>query len=509
MYRDHGYTSASVSNKLEWKENQRQVDIVISVNEGLQVLIDSISITGQNKDYTSEILSELTISHQSPFLKKKIEENEIIISRYIGEKGYPNVKVNSNIIFNEEKTGVKIQYAIEEGKFVRMGESFFRGNFKTREHILKKKMLLSDGEPFSLIKMVEGQRNIRNMNLFNSVKYKAFGLSERRDTVTLFVDIDEKESYSTDFGLGFVSHEDVYAKIKATNLNLAGLNKNLVINGRVSIKEQWTGISFIEPDLWEKPISAFIDLSAKRVIDDKDSYWLLGPSIGLQRKIGKNIFTNISVTYELRKLFSVSDPTRNILKFSPSINYDNRDSFTRPQKGLYSALNLIFAKGLGKSYDDFIKSKFDFRFYLTPLKNLTIAARNQFWHVTPYGRINTLPVDQKFSIGGPLTVRGFRNDIRFSYKNNDKFTGYAAYIGNMEFRIDVGFNFELALFLDAGGLGNNFFQNRWFGTRFTAGGGLRYHTPIGPVGLLYGFKINRKPDEKEYGAPIFSIGYMF
>ena len=44
--------------------------------------------------------------------------------------------------------------------------------------------------------------------------------------------------------------------------------------------------------------------------------------------------------------------------------------------------------------------------------------------------------------------------------------------------------------------------------RPSAGAGLRYITPIGPIGFLYGFKLDRE-DEESLGRLHFSLGYTF
>jgi len=44
--------------------------------------------------------------------------------------------------------------------------------------------------------------------------------------------------------------------------------------------------------------------------------------------------------------------------------------------------------------------------------------------------------------------------------------------------------------------------------RASVGIGLRYITPIGPMGLLYGYKLNRKDGESP-GKINFSVGYTF
>ena len=81
--------------------------------------------------------------------------------------------------------------------------------------------------------------------------------------------------------------------------------------------------------------------------------------------------------------------------------------------------------------------------------------------------------------------------------------------GNMEARIDLGGNFELPLFYDIGRIGKALVDHETADKlRSSVGIGLRYITPIGPIGILYGRK--RDPvDGESSGEFHFAIGYTF
>jgi outer membrane protein insertion porin family len=81
-------------------------------------------------------------------------------------------------------------------------------------------------------------------------------------------------------------------------------------------------------------------------------------------------------------------------------------------------------------------------------------------------------------------------------------------VGSLEARIDLGKNFEGSLFYDTGRLSRtkNSIGSDEF--RSSIGVGLRYITAIGPVGILYGHKLDRKDGESS-GRFHFSIGYTF
>jgi outer membrane protein insertion porin family len=116
--------------------------------------------------------------------------------------------------------------------------------------------------------------------------------------------------------------------------------------------------------------------------------------------------------------------------------------------------------------------------------------------------------DQLFYLGGSTNVRGFdENMLRFN-TNNDPVGALSTASGTVEARIDLGNQIELCFFTDSGSLGQYQASNISNGFRTSAGLGLRYLTPIGPIGLVYGFKLDREPGEAP-GRFHISIGYTF
>jgi outer membrane protein insertion porin family len=81
--------------------------------------------------------------------------------------------------------------------------------------------------------------------------------------------------------------------------------------------------------------------------------------------------------------------------------------------------------------------------------------------------------------------------------------------GNAELRVTLVHGFLLALFLDGGSVwlhGN--VPDGGFDFRESAGAGLRYITPIGPMGIDWGRKLDPKPGES-LSEWHFTIGAVF
>ena len=193
---------------------------------------------------------------------------------------------------------------------------------------------------------------------------------------------------------------------------------------------------------------------------------------------------------------------------TPAIRWDTRDSFIQPHRGGLTSLAVDISRGLESSLDNFVKYKLDLRGYHSPFSRLILAGRFFAGYIQPYGVDGQVPEDQLFFLGGTNSIRGFsENMLRFS-TDLDPVGGRLAMAGNAEVRYEVAGSWELTVFVDAGTVQkttDDLGDDSW---RWSTGLGVRYLTPIGPVGLLYGHKLDRRSGESP-GQFHISIGYTF
>jgi len=128
--------------------------------------------------------------------------------------------------------------------------------------------------------------------------------------------------------------------------------------------------------------------------------------------------------------------------------------------------------------------------------------------VVPYSESELVPDDQLFFLGGIRDVRGFEENLLRFDSSGDPVGGRTAIVGSVEARFDLGLNFELTCFFDIGSVQDALVDEGSEEFRPSAGLGLRYITPIGPMGILYGHKLDRQPGE-DAGRFHISIGYSF
>ena len=360
------------------------------------------------------------------------------------------------------------------------------------------------------------------MDIFHSAQFKTIGLKEKNRQVNLFTELEEEKPYYLNTGLGYESNIGFYAKLKVGDKNLFGTNKNAWFESEFSQIGYLVKLGLLEPRLLGTRITSAFDIYKERKEEFSKNFGtdVLGSSLNFSRKITPNLTTGLGFRFEQREQFTTDswraepgvDPSefekRIVLAMTPSVAYDTRDSFIRPRKGFFSALSVDFSKGLEKELDDFIRGMVDVRCYITPISRITFAWLGRAGHVEPYSSDKSIPADQLFFLGGTSDVRGYKENLLLFDDNGDPIGGRTSVAGSLEGRIDLGKNFELALFYDIGRLSDTEGVDDSGGFRSTVGTGLRYITPIGPIGILYGHKLDKKSGESD-GRFHFSIGYTF
>jgi outer membrane protein insertion porin family len=130
--------------------------------------------------------------------------------------------------------------------------------------------------------------------------------------------------------------------------------------------------------------------------------------------------------------------------------------------------------------------------------------------------VEELPASERFFAGGDTTIRGFALDTVGTpatiSTNGFPRGGNAVLILNTELRLPVWREVGAALFADGGNVFDRVTNFDFGELRGALGFGLRYRSPVGPIRIDVGFKLDRR----EIGGGLepravwhFSIGQAF
>jgi outer membrane protein insertion porin family len=183
-----------------------------------------------------------------------------------------------------------------------------------------------------------------------------------------------------------------------------------------------------------------------------------------------------------------------------SIIQDKRDDPTDAHRGIYTTLNLSYAPGVLGSQTHFARGQFRNSTYHALGRDWVFARSTQFGLISRFSGRPGIPLAERLYSGGSTSIRAFPD---FQAGPRDLTTGFplggnVLFNNTFELRFPLyGDNLAAVLFHDAG---NVYSSLNAFSLRFrqrdlqdfnytvqSAGFGLRYRTPIGPIRLDFSF----------------------
>ena len=337
----------------------------------------------------------------------------------------------------------------------------------------------------------------------------------------LKIDVTEKSTGSFSFGAGYGNADKFYGTASIAERNLFGRGQRLELKAALGSKTQNVNLTFTEPYLFDIPLSGTIDFyNWKYDYDeyDKDSF---GVGIGFSYPIFNYTRARFKYVYDLADISNISDEAPESIKelsgenvkssVKSSLRYDSRDNTFVPTGGSNHGLSFEFA-GLGGDIG-FMKYIGDTTVYIPLFWGLLFAPHLEAGYVNKTKHYN-LPDYEKFYLGGIGSLRGFKRDDLAPKDSNGNSIGGDKYV---QLNVDLVF----PLLKDQGVYGGIFFDTgRVYGDnetveldpsdlRQSAGLGLRWLSPMGPVRIEYGFILDPEDDDSGPGNWEFSMASAF
>ncbi len=517
LYREKGFYHARIEDGTTFSDDGSRADILIEINEENQVWVSSVRFDGLTSVPEAQALRMLRLSPGVVFKDEVVQRDQTELAALISETGHPHVQVNSSVAMSDDGRSADIVYHINEGPEVKMGRTFVTGNLRTRPGIIKQEMELAKEAPFSLKKLVKSQQNLRSLQIFKSVDFKSVGLKEKEDRVHLFVETLENKPFFIELDIGYNSEQGGCGKVALGDHNLLGFNRDGYFSGKISETGYRGDLGVRSPRfLFPQTSSVFnLHIEKSEAFNQDFGVRTRGASFGINRQWLPALSTSIAADTEKRRQYPLSSSAaedeiydnRQTVSLTPGIVYNTRDNNIIPTNGVMGTCNITFSRGINNQPDDFIKYQGSLHFYHTLFEHITLAVTGRAGYIDPKSASIAVADDQLFFLGGISSVRGYPENLLLRDDNDDPVGGRRSLSGTIEARMPVKNILSLVLFYDAGKLDRTYTPADT-GIRSSVGLGLGYRTPVGPLSLYYGYKLNRKPGESS-GRFHFSIGYTF
>ena len=520
-YLSRGYTDTRVDASIKWTQGNgnQYADVNFDISEGYRKITASLEITGLPGSLEAEIRQLIKTRAGEPYIKSVVQKDRQEIIAFLARKGYIYATVEAHITKGEKKEEVAVKFIINpEVKAVAGGVWAF-GNLRTKDSILLRHATIETNAPVSLDNYLVWQKDVRNLNCVEKANFKVIGLQENHDTLFFLAEVEEKKPYYMEFATGYDTARDAYFRVSVGDRNFMGMNRILSLDAEISGVGYEARAGLEEFDFLSQYIVTELSVytSKEELKNQTFGTETIGTTLSFEKDLSTSLKIGTSLSVEIREQFEVStspdhDPddfdTRGVFNFTPFITWSSVDSFVKPTKGFYFNVSAGYNKDVLEDLDHFIKYRAKAKYYYQPFSRLVLAFQGMYGFIQNLSGTDNLPDDQLFFLGGISDVRGFNENELVLNSLGDPVGGEIQIAASIEARIDLGMNFELPLFLDIGSIRETDLEDEPDEFRFTVGTGLRYMTPVGPVGLLYGYKLNPEDGEDESEVH-FSIGYTF
>jgi len=522
LYAALGYIDANIKEPEAVINRQTgSADIIIDVDEGEKTVVSSLELATADSSIKDDLVRVIGIRAGDPYNEVDISDARLRVLQYYSQKGGSNVDVT--VVRHIENHKATVVFRITELPKKIWGRTVVEGNKKTKYEVVRRELLRRENRPYTSQELSEERQKLYKLGLFTNVEIEA--ISGHNDENDVLVRVEEGNAGSVEFGFGYAEVEKFRAFFEVGYKNLWGMNRQISLRTELSSFEKRFLLQYDEPWFFNRPLpfKAFFLHENKKVlnISDKsiryrlDRYTITG---GVENKIGETLKGELYYDFSLVRTSDVQPDviltkedtgTLAISSIRPALIYDTRDNQFEPNKGVMAGISMKIASSLLFSETNFAKiSVFGNTYHKISGRNvLALSLRGGMaYH---FGKTQELPLVERFFLGGRSTVRGYDQDtLGPRGKDNNPIGGNAFIMGNVEMRTAAGKGIGVVTFMDFGNVWLKLGDIRPADLRYTAGLGLRYKTPVGPLRVDYGYKLNRPPGEGK-GAIHFSIGHAF
>jgi len=548
FYERRGFPDVKVDYEAKEGNRSWKKKVIFKITEHQPIIIKNLTYSCQADSATkSYILESIDFNKTKKKLPYQPGKRYATINQPDVKGGLINTMKNLGFAYARVTIAAQVDSAfkqadlnitLEPGPKTYIDSVEVTGRYNVSENFVIRQSGLKKGQLFSAKKLQDSQRELFNHPLF---RFATIGVPKQPhdSSIVLQVRVRENALHTISGKVGFGRDEYARGEVTWTNRNIWNLGHQFTTSARASFIEQRLSMDYLLPYIFNNKSSIVINPFGQH---------LLEPSYELFRYGFNNSFvyqytrsTTGSISYELTRnreltqntFSNLPDSVRkyNISAIQLSGYYGQ--GFLGNQVGWVVQPYAEFSGLLGSAAFKFEKLSLDVRRYFQLNKSLKLAGRVQGGTIF-YTQSDSLPSNIRFYAGGTNTVRGWSRqslgpkrvilDENGNFKRYVPTGGHVLFNFNVELRQQLDFfinGLGLAVFLDGGQVWSDIKDTGNRPIQYGAGGGFRYQSPIGPVRVDIGYKLNPTDQDldiyqgQDYGGPInhfaihFSVGQAF
>jgi outer membrane protein insertion porin family len=526
LYNNHGYLDFRIdSTQVEISPDKSKIYLTINVTEGKKYRIKDIRLAGDMLGLEPEFQELIKIKPGSVYNASEVNELGKQIQNKLSSLGYAFAKATPvPEVSGPDSDEVSILYTIDPGRRAYVRKVNITGNTRTRDEVIRREVRQYEANWFDSDKVAISRDRIDRLGFFETVEAEPHPVTGSPDQVDLDIKVKERPTGNISLGAGYSTSEGIILSGGFSQNNVFGTGNSLSLEVNTSKSMRTYAATYAQPYLTTSGISQTWDIYDRKVdLDELDisdvAYETYGAGVTYGIPISENDQIFIGPKVEMTRVYlRTASPYRyynfrdefgkdpKALSMTLGWSRDTRDNVLAPTRGRYQRLSGEITMPV---FDmRYYKTSYQFQQYLPLSKSWTLAFNTELGYGGGFGG-KEYPFFKNFYAGGIGSVRGFDTSSLGPRDENDDAMG-----GNKK----VNFSLELLApipgadrtlrvfgFLDGGNVWGKTYQSSTKSyvnqnvslsdLRYSAGIGVAWISPMGPLKLSFAFPLNDKSSD--------------
>lgn len=471
--------------------NQRKAcwQVDIKVEPGEPVIIDAvvIEVTGEAQTDTEfrQYLDNLPIKKGDQLNHGRYEEVKRTLTQRARNRGYFEARYDEQaLLVDSDRNLATLNVRFNSGPRYRFGDLHFSES-PLSESLLRRFLPFQTGDEFNNSKLIEFQSKLVSSAYFDSVSVDQQLADQEGKRIPIQVETTAKTRYETTVGIGASTDTGPRVSYGLRNRRVNEKGDTYQISSQLSPVQSNLGFQYSQPRA--NPLTEKLQWSTGVATEDTDSVESTSyqAKVALIDEVSHGWLQTTSLRF-LREDYEIADEDRSSLLLIPEISWARSTSNDPryPTKGwrLTTAVRGTLKEVI--SDISMFQMEIDGKVIL-PLFSGRVISRAGLG-ATALDEFDDLPASLRFFAGGDNSVRGYGyKDLGPEDEDGEVIGGQHRITTSIEYDHKVWRDFALATFYDAG----NAFDTNDFTFYHSAGIGIRWFSPIGPIRIDLAFPL--------------------
>ncbi|MDE2452515.1 MAG: outer membrane protein assembly factor BamA [Burkholderiales bacterium] len=528
-YLDRGYLEFAIdSTQVTISPDKQSITITISITEGQPYTVTGVRLEGNYLGKEDEFASLVQIKPGSAYNGEAVTKTVKRFADQFALYGYAFARVEQRPEIDRQNGRVVVVLTAEPQRRVYVRRIEISGNTRTRDEVIRRELRQLEASWYDGDKIKLSRDRVDRLGYFRDVTVDTNEVAGSPDQVDLSFKVEEKPTGNLQVGAGYSNSEKLSLSGSIKQENIFGSGNYLGVELNTARTYRTLSVSTVDPYFTVDGVSRAIDVyyrTSRPLNSSGTSFDLTTPGFAVrfgvpfseldtvfvgagveQTRIGNS--SGIPLAYQNYRVLYGS--TSFVVPVTLGWQRDGRDSAIAPTTGRYERVNLEWGAAGDVRY---LRSNLQYQeFWPLPLR-MTLGVNSEVGIGTGLGG-QPFPVFKNFYGGGLGSVRVFDQGSLGAVDPTGAYIG-----GSRKFNLNTSLYFpvpgtgndrslRIFAFADAGNVWREGQQIDLASLRVSAGLGLSWISPVGPLQISYGVPIKAEPNDRIQRFQ-FQIGTAF